>query len=144
MPQTKQQVLALFAHLESGEPDAFFAHVAPDVRWTVMGTHPLAGTYHSVAGFRAATFARLDRVLREGVLLRVTHVLVDDEWAAVELEALSTALDGEPFANRYCWVCRFAGDLIVEVRAYLDSALVAHLLAVNEPLLADGPEGAGA
>ena len=50
----------------------------------------------------------------------------------VELEALSTALDGKPFANRYCWVCRFAGQTIVEVRAYLDSALVARLLAENE------------
>ena len=138
MPPTTEQVRALFAHLETGDADAFFAHVAPDVLWTVMGTHPLAGTYHSVADFRAATFARLNRVLREGVLLRVTQVLAGGEWAAVELEALSTALNGEPFANRYCWMCRFADERIVEVRAYLDSALVAKLLADNEPLLADG------
>ena len=135
MLPSADEVRTLFAHLETGDADAFFAHVAPDVQWTVMGTHPLAGTYHSLADFRAATFARLDRVLREGVLLRVTHVLAAGEWAAVELEALSTALNGEPFANRYCWLCRFADETIVEVRAYLDSALVAHLLATNEPLL---------
>ena len=138
MPPSADEVRALFAHLETGDGDSFFARVAPDVEWTVMGTHPLAGTYHSLADFRTATFARLDKVLREGVLLRVTHVLAADDWAAVELEALSTALDGEPFANRYCWVCRFEDDVIVEVRAYLDSALVAHLLAANEPLLAGG------
>ena len=72
------------------------------------------------------------KVLREGVLLRVTHLIVQGEWAVVELEALSTALNGMPFANRYCWVCRFAGQTIVEVRAYLDSALVARLLVENE------------
>jgi uncharacterized protein len=138
MPPTTEQIRALFAHLETGDADAFFAHVAADVSWTVMGTHPLAGTYHSVADFRAATFSRLNRVLREGVRLRVTHVTAGGEWAAVELEALSTALNGEPFANRYCWVCRFADERIAEVRAYLDSALVAKLVADNEPPLADG------
>ena len=133
MPPTADQVRRLFAHLETGESDAFFAHVADDVSWTVMGTHPLAGEYRSKDEFRASTFARLNKVLREGVLLRVTHLIVQGEWAVVELEALSTALNGMPFANRYCWVCRFAGETIVEVRAYLDSALVAQLLAENEP-----------
>jgi hypothetical protein len=137
MTTTADEVRALFAHLETGDADTFFAQVADDVHWTVMGTHPLAGTYHSLADFRSATFSRLNRVLREGVLLRVTSVLAAGEWAAVELEALSTALNGEPFANRYCWVCRFADGRIAEVRAYLDSALVAHLLSANEPLLAD-------
>ena len=109
-----------------------FAHVADDVQWTVMGTHPLAGEYHSKADFRAHTFARLNTVLREGILLRVTHVIAHGEWAVVELQALSTALNGKPFDNRYCWVIRFDGEFIVEVRAYLDSALVQKLIDGNE------------
>jgi ketosteroid isomerase-like protein len=32
------------------------------------------------------------------------------------------AANGMHFDNRYCWLCRFEDDLIVEVRAYLDSA----------------------
>jgi len=102
MPPTADQVRQLFAHLENGDADAFFAHVADDVSWTGMGTHPLAGEYHRKADFRAGTFARLNRVLREGVLLRVTHLIVHHEWAVVELEALSTALNGAPFHDRYC------------------------------------------
>ncbi len=134
-PVTNEQVRALFAHLESGNADAFFQHVADDVDWTVMGTHPLAGTYHDKQDFIAHTFGRLNRVLREGVLLRVTHILVSENTAAVELEALSTALNGVPFRNRYCWICRFDHGRIVEVRAYLDSALVQKLLEDNEPAL---------
>lgn len=55
------------------------------------------------------------------------------DWAVVELEAFSTALNDKPFANRHCWVCRSAGETIVEVRAYLHSALVAQLIEENEP-----------
>ena len=130
---TQEEVQALFASLESGDADRFFSHVAGNVTWTVMGTHPLAGTYHDKKTFIAHTFHRLNAVLREGVLLRVTGILVSRNTAAVELEALSTAKNGDPFHNRYCWICRFDKGLIVEVRAYLDSALVQKLLDDNEP-----------
>jgi ketosteroid isomerase-like protein len=130
---TEEYVRSLFLHLEQGRSDLFFLHVAEHVTWTVMGTHPLAGTYHDRETFIAGTFRRLNRVLREGVLLRVTGILVFGGTAAVELEALSTALNGKPFSNRYCWICRFESGTIMEVRAYLDSALVKQLLDENEP-----------
>ena len=126
-------VKSLFANLENGKSGAFFEHVADDVNWTVMGTHSLAGTYHTKADFLAHTFARLDKILKQGVVLRVSHVLVDGDSAAVELESLSTALNGKPFDNRYCWVVHFSNGTIVEVRAYLDSALVQRLIDENEP-----------
>ncbi len=122
-----------FANLEHGKSDAFFERVADDVHWTVMGTHPLAGTYLTKADFLTHTFARSGKILEEGVVLRVTDVLVDGESAAVEMESLSTALDGKPFDNRYCWIVRFSEGTIVEVRAYLDSALVRRLIDENEP-----------
>ena len=59
------------------------------------------------------------------------HLIVKDDQAVVELHSLATAKNGLKFDNRYCWVCRFANDTIVEVRAYLDSALVARLFAEN-------------
>jgi uncharacterized protein len=126
-------VRSLFAKLEHGKSDAFFEHVADDVNWTVMGTHPLAGSYHTKSSFLAHTFARLNKILKEGVVLRVTDVLVDGDSAAVEMESLSTALDGKPFDNRYCWIVHFSNGTIVEVRAYLDSALVQRLIDENEP-----------
>lgn len=125
-------VRTLFANLEQGNSDAFFQHVADDVSWTVMGTHPLAGHYHSKQSFVDSTFARLNRVLKERIRLLVTHLLVSEDTAVVELKADSTALNGKPFNNTYCWVVRFVDNTVVEVRAYLDSALVQQLIEENE------------
>jgi uncharacterized protein len=125
-------VRRLFADLENGRTDAFFDYVAEDVNWTVMGTHPLAGTYYTKADFLAHTFARLNKLLKEGVVLRVTNLLVDGDTAAVELQSLSTALNGKPFNNTYCWIAHFSNGTIVEVRAYVDSALVQRLIDENE------------
>lgn len=129
---TEEQVRLLFNNLEGGNSDDFFQHVATNVQWTVMGTHPLAGTYHDRDTFIQKTFRRLDNVLKDGVRLRVTNIIIAHDMAVVELEALSTALNGIPFMNRYCWICRFDQGTIVEVRAYLDSALVQKLLDENE------------
>jgi hypothetical protein len=58
-------------------------------------------------------------------------VFTDGDWAVVELRSHATAASGMRFDNRYCWVMRFAGETIVEVRAYLDSALVQQLIDAN-------------
>ncbi|MDR6668835.1 nuclear transport factor 2 family protein [Rhizobium sp. 1399] len=127
----KQQIAALFAHLEQGDGAAFFAHVADDVDWTVMGTHPLAGHYHSKQEFLAGTFAKLHKVLPDGTQLSTENILIDGDWAIVELRSMATARDGMRFDNHYCWLCRFSGGTIVEVRAYLDSWMVGELFRRN-------------
>lgn len=132
MQLTTAQVRQIFTPLEQGNSEAFFEHVADDVNWTVMGTHPLAGHYTSKGAFLNATFNRLGEVKQDKVALKTTHVLVDGDTAAVELSTQSTARNGKPFNNQYCWICRFENNLIVEVRAYLDSELVKEIIESNE------------
>jgi uncharacterized protein len=132
MPITSGYVRELFANLDTGKSDVFFTHVSDDVDWTVMGTHPLAGNYRNKKDFIRSTFERLNRVLKDKTRLRITDVHVCGEVAVVELEALSEALNGMPFDNRYCWVVFFSDNQIVRVRAYLDSALVQKLIDENE------------
>jgi ketosteroid isomerase-like protein len=128
---TTAYVREIFKHLESGDGKGFFDHVSDDVDWIVEGTHPLAGHYHSKSDFLAHTFEKLAKVLPQGAQLHTEHVLVSGDWAVVELHSLATAKNGMRFDNRYCWVCRFVNGTIVEVRAYLDSTLVARLFEEN-------------
>jgi uncharacterized protein len=137
---TIDRVREIFKSLENGDGGEFFAHVADDVDWTVEGTHPLAGHYHSKADFLAHTFTKLNKVLLKGTQLHLENVLTSGDWAIVELHSLATAINGLRFDNRYCWLCRFREGKIVEVRAYLDSALVARLFAENPiPAAASAP-----
>jgi ketosteroid isomerase-like protein len=97
-----------------------------------MGTHPLAGTYKNKEAFISNTFGRLNKILKEGVILKVNNIIVKDNTAVIEMESLSTALNGNPFNNTYCWVVNFENDVIVKVRAYVDSALVQKVIDENE------------
>jgi uncharacterized protein len=131
MAITADRVREIFKGLEDGDGAAFFEHVADDVEWVVMGTHPLAGHYRTKAAFVAGTFAKLNRALPHGARLHVEHLLVKDDQAVVELRSDATARNGLRFDNRYCWVVYFRDGVIVRVRAYLDSALVARLFEEN-------------
>jgi len=124
-------VRKIFSGLEHGDGAAFFEHVADDVDWIVMGTHPLAGHYKSKSDFIAGTFAKLGKVLPDGAQLHVEHLLVADDQAVVELHSEATAKNGMRFDNRYCWIVYFRDNIIVRVRAYLDSTMVSRLFDQN-------------
>lgn len=127
-----EYVKDLFDHLKTGESDKFFRYVDDNVNWKVMGTHPLAGTYENREDFILNTFQRLNKLLKEGVKLDVKNIIIQKNTAVVEMESLSTAINGMPFNNTYCWICRFKNGIIVEVKAYVDSALVQKLIDENE------------
>jgi ketosteroid isomerase-like protein len=131
MAITQERVREIFKGLENGEGSAFFQHVAENVDWTVMGTHPLAGHYLSKKAFIEGTLAKLGQVLAYGAQLHTESVIVEGDQAVIELHSLATAKNGMRFDNRYCWVVAFQNGLIVRVRAYLDSALVARLFEEN-------------
>jgi uncharacterized protein len=128
---SSSQVRDIFKGLERGDGAAFFQHVAEDVDWTVMGTHPLAGHYVGKQAFIAGTFAKLGRVLPQGAQLHVEYMITQGDQAVVELRSLATAKNGIRFDNRYCWVVYFRDAIITRVRAYLDSAMVTQLFAEN-------------
>ncbi len=131
MAITPDRVREIFQGLENGDGAAFFEHVADDVDWIVMGTHPLAGHYRGKKAFIEGTFAKLGKVLPRGAQLHTEHLIVNDDQAAVELHSLATAKNGMRFDNRYCWIVYFQDAVIVRVRAYLDSAMVAQLFEEN-------------
>lgn len=94
----KCQIAQIFDNLSKGNPKAFFAQVAPDVHWTLMGTHPLAGQYHNRTIFLADAVMRLDNTIINGTgTLELVHIVGggDEEWSANELHGLGVCKNGE-------------------------------------------------
>ena len=131
MAVNEGDVRQVFRGLENGNRGKFFDHVADNVDWIVEGAHSLVAHYRSEGDFLAGSFA--NRIL--DARLVVEHVMVRDDEAVVELRSLATAKDGVRFDTRYCWVVHFAGKIIDQVRAYLDSAMVARLFDENRNLI---------
>ncbi|KAK6443306.1 hypothetical protein LTR95_000132 [Oleoguttula sp. CCFEE 5521] len=121
------EIKQLCSHLGTNDTSPFFDRVSPNVEWDVLGTHPAAGHFTTLSDWKKGALGVINDVLKEPLKLSVVNVAGggDQAWAVVELEAASVCKNGMPYNQRYAWVMRFDdGGVIVQVRAYLDSALV--------------------
>ncbi|KAI9713806.1 MAG: hypothetical protein M1820_000536 [Bogoriella megaspora] len=135
---TKEEIHSLFDALLAGRRSEFSAKVDPNITWTVMGSHPLAGAFHSPQEFQAATVARLQKIMKEDdpVKLAVTQVVRggEQDWGVVEMKAIGgTCKNGRKWTNQYVWFHRWNKNRkIVEVRTYMDSAFLRDAIEENE------------
>ncbi|KXT17694.1 hypothetical protein AC579_9015 [Pseudocercospora musae] len=109
--------------------------ISPNVAWTIMGTHHLAGHYTSRDQVQSKVWNRLDRAMKPpGIKMTVRNVVIgrgDSPWCAVEMVGKGSGINGFNFENCHAWCCRFdEHGMIVEVRSYLDSAMVRDALVL--------------
>lgn len=109
------------------------------LEWTVQSQSTFAGTYTSKQVFRDATWKVLATVLDPETPLKpkVRNVVggSGQPYAVVEMTSDSRTLKGTEYKQTYAWVTRWKSlednpkGIIVEVRAYLDTALVDKVVA---------------
>ncbi|CAF9941823.1 hypothetical protein IMSHALPRED_002919 [Imshaugia aleurites] len=153
---SRAHINQVFSGLTNGNFSAFFSNVVDDVDWNVQGTHPLAGRYANKSLFIVNAVDRLARSQNLNFPDTITLVNVvggcDEEWSVEELREQAVLKNGETFQlwplrdgprlnlssgltfdNTYAWATRWdTQQQIVQVRAYLDSALVAKSIFENE------------
>ena len=91
------EITKIFDNLSQGNFTAFFEHVADDVHWTLMGTHPLAGQYHNRTLVITDAIERLANTLRAEPApgLNLTQVIGGgNEWSLQELHGYGIAKNG--------------------------------------------------
>jgi len=69
------------------------------------------------------------------MLLKIKNIIgggESEEWCTVEMENEGKCKNGMDYNQRYSWNVRWEGNVIVEVRAYVDTALVRDVIEGNE------------
>lgn len=109
---------------EAGDSKPFFELIADDVTWTVIGTTPVSGVYHSKQELIERAFGPL--MERLGGELRTTFVdlSVDGEKVFLQFESSGRSRTGVEYNQVYCWAMKMRTQQIVEIIAYLDTDLL--------------------
>lgn len=124
----KSAVDDTFTAWSDGDGNAFFRLLADDVRWTVIGTTAISGTFNTRQEFLDQAAGKIRAVLAKPLVPRLISLLADGDLVSVQWEATSETNSGKPYRQTYSWVVRFDGDKIVEGTAYLDTELLTAVL----------------
>lgn len=130
--ETNRALIAkAFDGLQHGDPSNFIPLFGEDIEWRVMGTSAwskyakgLANVERDLVGPLFARFA--------GPYFNIPElILADGDHVVVLAKGDAETVEGERYANDYCFVFRMEGDKIVEVREYMDTILADAVLGLD-------------
>jgi uncharacterized protein len=99
----------------------FFQDVlAPDVRWTIKGTSPAAGTYEGRDDFMTRAVAPFASRLSSPIRPTVKGLWAEGDEVVVHWDGAGVAADGRPYRNSYVWIFKMTDLRATEVIAFLD------------------------
>ncbi|MGH2588577.1 MAG: nuclear transport factor 2 family protein [Dehalococcoidia bacterium] len=116
----KELIRAAFEAWTKGEGD-FFRLLADDVRWTITGSSPVAGTYTSRQDFLDRAIAPISARLSQPIRPTVQSILAEGDQVVALWDGHATATDGLPYDNTYCWVMRVLDGKVTAATAFFDS-----------------------
>ena len=125
----KQTVQDAFTAWAGGDGNASVRLLAEDVRWTVIGTTEISGSFTTRQEFLDKAAGKIGAVLARPLEPNLVSVLADGDLVSIQWEAQAETKSGRPYRQTYSWVVRFAQGRIVQGTAYLDTELLTAVLS---------------
>lgn len=120
---SEQFVREQFGSWETDNPVPFFESLPEKFTWTVTGAiNPLRGIYTSKEQCLQA-FGQMMSKLTAPPVCKIVHVLASGDYAVVEMTTTEESKAGKTYDEAMCFVVRYEGDKIAEMRMYADTAV---------------------
>lgn len=114
--------------LSDGDGAKFVDAMAEDFRWVLEGSTDWSRTYEGKRAVREQLLAPLFAQFATTYRNRPELILADGDHVMVSCRGEVETKSGERYDNGYCYVIRMAAGKMVELREYLDTALVDRVL----------------
>jgi len=114
----------IFAEMAKGNIDPFVDAMADDMRWTWMGSGNLSHTFQGKESVVNELLASVKETLKPPYQVIPHRFIADGNFVVVEHTGKNTTHEGQPYNNKYCWICRFSDGKLHELREYMDTELV--------------------
>jgi len=127
--EDKAAVEAVIDALNEQDFDRFKALVSEDLAWTQQSIAlPGAGVPMDVE-MVLETVPKAMTLWSDGPRIRITQMIAEDGWVAMEGRGEGTFVDGEPYENRYAFVFEVVSGRIKTMREYADTLYIGNSIA---------------
>ncbi|WBV43332.1 nuclear transport factor 2 family protein [Pseudoroseomonas cervicalis] len=110
-----------------------FRLLAPEVRWTVHGSGPVAGTYQGLEAFMRHASQPLVSRLATPIRPVVHHLWAVEDRVIIRFDGSATTTSGAPYRNQFLWIFRLQDGAVVEAEAFLDLMAYQQVVENNAP-----------
>lgn len=125
----KHLVREAFRPWERGDSGPFFDLIADDVKWTVIGSTPVSGVYHSKQDLIDQAFGPLLEKLDGRMTTRFVDITGEGEKIFLQFTSSGVTKSGLKYNQTYCFAIVMRNSRIVEIVAYIDTDLLRRALA---------------
>jgi uncharacterized protein len=122
--ENKKLIETMFAELSRGNGAGYLDRLADDVRFTIMGTTKLSGTFNGKGEVVQKLLTPLMSQLEGGLSITVDAMVAEDDTVVVQARGRATTKSGKPYNNSYCQLFRLEGGKVKAIAEYLDTELV--------------------
>ncbi|GGB04901.1 hypothetical protein GCM10011491_36290 [Brucella endophytica] len=113
--------------------NVFAELLAPDIKWTIHGSGPVARTYTGLEDFTKNASGPLVSRLATPITPRVHNIWTSGDAVIVRFDGTATTTSGEPYNNQFVWIFRMADGRVTEAEAFLDLAAYQAVVENNAP-----------
>jgi uncharacterized protein len=98
-----------------------FELLAPDAEWTIVGSSPLAKTYHSKKELIDEVIDLFNARMSEPLVPTVRGIFADGDMVIILFDAEATVKDGKFYRNTYTWYFQMRDAKVVKAIAFFDN-----------------------
>ncbi len=130
MSQTENKALIanMWEAFSAGDKKAFFATMADDIKFTVMGSTSLSLVTHGKEEMAAKILKPLAAALDGDMTVTVDSIIADGEWVVMRSRGFGAGKNGQQYNNQYAQFFRVRDGLIAEWIEYLDTGMLERVL----------------
>jgi hypothetical protein len=115
----KALVKAAFERWRTGTGGPFEL-LAPEARWTIVGSSPLSKTYPNVAALMDEVINPFNARMSSPLVPTVRGLYADGDMVVILFDGAAMARDGIPYRNTYSWYFRMQDGKVMEATAFFD------------------------
>jgi uncharacterized protein len=113
-----------YEEISKGNPAVLMGSLADDIRWTIIGTTALSGTFNGKQEVADKLAIPLRARLDGPIVFTLDDFIAEGDQVVMRARGRATAKSGKPYNNSYCIVARIVGGKIQEMTDYVDTALI--------------------
>lgn len=126
--ENKRLLEYVYAEVSKGNAEPLVAALADDIRWTIIGTTALSGTFKGKHEVVTGLLRPLSSRLAGPVSFTFERFIAEGDHVVMLARGKATAKTGKPYDNVYCIVARIVDGVIEEMTDYVDTELITSAL----------------